>query len=97
MTALGSTGRGLKTRNAMFMTVYDGDHPCGGYAPSFIHGGNHSSIETGYVGELREFVAAIAEAREPEAGIRALTHTAAVHEALMRALESRKPEPVEPV
>jgi len=85
---LGDNRRGIKVTNTVEMTVFDGEKPCDGHYPSWIHGYNQSSVEMGYVGELKEFVSAIADLRQPESNIAQSTHTAALHEAFLRAIET---------
>jgi predicted dehydrogenase len=95
VTLLGEGAHGIKIENSIRMTRFHGDRPRDGHYPSFIHGATHSSVESGFVGELREFVAAIAEGRQPESNIAHNTHAAALHEAMMRSLETGDTEAVE--
>lgn len=92
---LGDNRRAVKVLNSVEMTVFDGEKPCDGHWPSWIHGYTQSSIEMGYVGELREFVAAISELRQPESNIAQSSHTAALHEAFLLAVETGEVVPVE--
>jgi len=93
--AVGEGMRSVRISNAIFMEEFHGNSPVGAHLPAFVAGYTHSSVEMGFVGELREFAAAIREGRQPEANIAQATHTAALHEAMMRSLESGRPEEVE--
>lgn len=94
VTLLGEGMNAIRISNTVQMTRYEGNVPRGGHYPSWIHGYNSSGVEMGYVGELLEFADAIATLRQPESHIAQSTHTIALHEAMMRSLETAQPEEV---
>jgi len=94
VTMLGEGMKAVRISNTVQMTVYEGNVPSGGHYPSWIHGYNSSGVEMGYVGELLEFAEAITDLRQPESQIAQSTHTIALHEAIMRSLETGKVEAV---
>lgn len=95
IVAVGDGMKAVRVSNSIFATRYHGNSPEGGHLPSFVAGYTDSSVEMGFVGELQEFVAAIREGRQPESNIAHATHTRALHDALMRSLETGAPEEVE--
>ncbi|MCK4375840.1 MAG: hypothetical protein KAX19_10940 [Candidatus Brocadiae bacterium] len=68
-----------------------------------IGAGGHASrsiypyFHQGFVGELREFVAAIREGRQPESSIAQATHRMAIYDAIRRSVQAGTPVQVEAV
>ncbi len=86
--AVGDGMKAVRVSNSIFMTRYRGNAPEGGHLPGFVAGYTDSAVEMGFVGELREFVAAIREGRQPESNIAHAAHTRALHDAIMESLEA---------
>jgi len=93
--AVGEAMESVEVVNSIDLTHYRGNAPVDGHKPSFVAGYTQGSVEMGFVGELREFVASIREGRQPEANIASSTHTAALHEAMTASLASGAPAAVE--
>lgn len=85
VTALGGEQQAVQVRNSVFLERFHGNATISSHTPSFVTGSCDLAVEEGFLPEQQEFVAAIREGREPEAGIDSLTHTAALHEAIIRS------------
>lgn len=94
LTVLGRGGHAVRVKDGWQCTVFDGNVPCGGLLPSFAASGDSATL-MGFLGEVEAFATAIRQGTEPDGAIAEITHTIALHEALLRSLDHGRPEPVE--
>ncbi len=92
--ACGSNQVTVRTQNSIFMQAYKVNQPFAQHRPNFTQGGK-GHVEQGFVGELREFVSAIREDREPKSSIEKSAHSIAIYEACIRSAETGQPDDVE--
>ena len=78
----GGPGQFISLENSVQLMRYDGDKIMDWHNPSFSTAGGDSLIETGFAGELVEFVSAIQEQREPESSITSSYQTMRLYEAI---------------
>jgi predicted dehydrogenase len=61
------------------------------HSPSFSTAGADSLRETGFLGELEEFIACVREGREPESSISSSAETMRLYEAIVQAAHTGRP------
>ena len=94
VTVLGRGMNAVKVKDGWICTAYRGNDPCDGYTPSFASSGNGSEL-MGFLGELQAFADACGSGIAPDGSIKQVTHTSAIHEAIVKAVESGKVEKVD--
>jgi predicted dehydrogenase len=85
LTAAGTGGVRVEVDRSLDMVAYKDQQPFEIHRPEFASGSFQGGVEQGFVGELQEFVDAIAEGRQPESSIAQATHTMAIYEAIQRS------------
>jgi predicted dehydrogenase len=93
----GGPGQFITCSNSVEMTHYS--TPAGGgsvqirswHSPSFSTAGADSLRETGFLGELEEFVACVRDGREPESSISSAAETMRLYEAIGQAAREGRP------
>jgi predicted dehydrogenase len=89
--ATGGPGQFLTCANSVEMVHYAGTPQGSGtqirawHSPSFSTAGADSLRETGFLGELEEFVACVRDGREPESSIASSAETMRLYEAIAQA------------
>ncbi len=78
----GGPGQFLNVDNSVSYVRYSGSEIAEWHNPSFSTAGASSLVETGFQGELAEFVAAVREGREPESSIASSYETMRLYEAI---------------
>jgi predicted dehydrogenase len=87
----GGPGQFITCSNSVEMLHYAGSPTgrgaqiCAWHSPSFSTAGGDSLRETGFLGELEEFVACVQEGREPESSISSAAETMRLYEAIAQA------------
>ncbi len=94
VTVLGRGMNAARVKDGWLCTVYLGNDPCGGHTPSFASSGNGSAL-MGFLGEMQAFVDACGSGDPPDGRIAQVTHTSAIHEAIIRAIGSGRVEQVD--
>lgn len=78
----GGPGQFASVQNSITMVRHSGREIVDWHDPSFSTAGGDSMIETGFAGELSEFVAAVRERREPESSIHSSSRTMMLYQAI---------------
>ena len=86
----GGPGQFITVDNSTRMVRHAGEAVAEWHAPSFSTARGDSLIETGFAGELEEFVAAIREGREPESSIASAHETMRLYEAIAESADGRR-------
>jgi predicted dehydrogenase len=94
-TAVGRGRMRVVVERSLDMTAFRDGRSVAEYRPEFATGAYDGEDVQGFTGELREFVAAIREGREPESGIASATHTMAIYDAVSRSAASGEAAEVE--
>lgn len=95
--ATGGPGQFLTCANSVEMVHYArGDRDAGAqirawHSPSFSTAGADSLRETGFLGELEEFVSCVRDGREPESSIASSAETMRLYEAIAQAAHDGQP------
>lgn len=86
----GGPGQFMSLNNSIQLARFAGSSVAEWHDPSFSTAGGDSLIETGFAGELEEFVAAVQAGREPESSITSSYRTMLLYEAIrLSATEGR--------
>lgn len=91
----GGPGQFLGVDNSVRLVRFVGDRVADWHDPSFSTARGDSLVETGFMPELGEFVAAIQEGREPESSIASSYRTMRLYEAIARAAREGGPVTLE--
>lgn len=84
----GGPGQFLHVDNSVSYVRYTGAEIAEWHSPSFSTARGDSLVETGFQGELAEFLAAVREGREPESSITSSYETMRLYEAIRDSAES---------
>lgn len=87
----GEPGRFASVTGSVEMVRYEGARIVDSHRPNFSTAGGDSLIETGFAGELHEFVSAVAEQRKPESSIASSYRTMVLYEAVRDSCETSRP------
>lgn len=85
----GGAGQFASVRNSITMVRHSGRDIVDWHDPSFSTAGGDSMIETGFAGELAEFVSAVREQRQPESSIASSSRTMRLYQAIAESAATR--------
>ncbi|WP_161606245.1 Gfo/Idh/MocA family protein [Microlunatus speluncae] len=84
----GGPGQFASVQNSITMVRHSGREIADWHDPSFSTAGGDSMIETGFAGELTEFVTAVREQREPESSIHSSSRTMRLYQSIAESAAS---------
>lgn len=87
----GAPGHFISLEDSSVMTYYRDDQIAAHHKATFFTAGADSLVETGFAGEMGEFIAAIAEDRQPESSIESSYRSMVLYEAIRDSAESGEP------
>ncbi len=85
----------VRISNSTVLSYWSKDSLVEGMEPNFSISRGDSLVETGFLGELQEFVAAVKEDRQPESNIESSARTMLLHDNIMAAAESSEPRKID--
>ena len=87
----GAPGHFISIEDSSVMTYYRGREIAAHHRPAFFTAGADSLAETGFAGEMGEFIAAIEEGRAPESSIESSYRSMVLYEAIRDAADTQQP------
>jgi len=87
----GAAGHFISIEDSSVMTYYRGREVAARHRATFFTAGADSLVETGFAGEMGEFIAAIEERRQPESSIESSYRSMALYEAIRDSAETQEP------